>query len=263
MAIVGIESKIINYIDDLYTDTGNRYRFAKVIEDNMSVGCGEGRCHYISIQYLKKSMAKLANQLQAGLIRQDEFDSDIDTLVAAVSAGVALSLSGREKAARDDIYEKVTEHQMKVKQGLRSQDFLKDLNYLLYYLNSVDKNLRPGNSKWNSSIGKYYDPDRWVYINQRGEEASSNKSLDIHGDEELQSWDFGQFERNAIHLISDVDRDKYSILAGLLKIKPPKLCSAKIKGTNTVIAFSSNNEFKFIEDSPYEQIKNVRFYFLN
>lgn len=261
MAIVGKESKIISYIGDLYTDTGNRYSFAKVIEDNMLVGRGEGRCHYISIQYLKESMAELANQLQAGLIGQDEFDSDIDTLVAAVSAGAALNLSGRQKAARDDIYEKVTEHQMKVKQGLGSQDFLKDLNYLLYYLNSVDKNLRPGNSNWNSSVSKYYDPDRWVYINHSGEEVSSNKSLDINGDEELLSCDFGQFERNAIHLISDVDISKYSILAGLLKIQPPQLCSAIIDGTDTVIAFSSNNEFEFMGDSAYQALDDVPFYF--
>lgn len=36
-------------------------------------------------------------------------------------------------------------------------------NALLYILNNAQSNLRPGNAKWNNSIGSAYDPIEWYY----------------------------------------------------------------------------------------------------
>lgn len=50
-------------------------------------------------------------------------------------------------------------------------------NELLYVLNNVIINLRPGDARWNRSIRECYDPEEW-YCNSRGFVISS--STDVH-----------------------------------------------------------------------------------
>lgn len=238
----------------IFSAAADRYCFEQVInkvlqiEDEMT----QARCHYISFLYLKKSLTKLANLLVQGSIMRETFNSDVDILTAAVLTGEGTeSVDHRYKGNVESIYEQVHICGEYVKNtDVTSDDFVRGLNLLLFYMNSVYDNLRIGNRSWNSSIGEYYDPDRWVVSGADGRLTNSNLALDIRFDQDYQDNE-GGFPENIFHLISAVDAGKLNILLALKSLPAPQMFTAIYNGRP--IIYSSNNAFAFGQREEYEE----------
>lgn len=238
----------------IFSAAADRYCFEQVInkalqiEDEMT----QARCHYISFLYLKNSLTKLANLLVQGSIMRETFNSDVDILTEAVLTGEGTeSVDHRYKDNVESIYEQVRRCGEYVKNtDVTSDDFVRGLNLLLYYMNSVYDNLRIGNRSWNSSIGKYYDPDRWVFSGADGRLLNSNLALDIRLDQDYRDNE-GGFPENTFYLISAVDAGKLNILFNLESVPKPQMFTAIYNGRP--IIYSSNNAFAFGQKEEYEE----------
>lgn len=249
MASVGKYKNVIEDRGFEYEDTGDRYKFASVINNILSVE-EEDKCHYISFNYLKESLTELANMLRRGEISQGEFDNDIDALTDAVLKGEGTpGLSRDQSRAIQDIYTNVSFYRNSVTRGIASKGFLRDINLLLYYLNSVDRNLRVGNANWNHSIGKYYDPDRWLFAGADGKLQCSNQSYNIKNDSDYGN-DGNTYDANTFYLVSQVDIDKLDAAYRVQKVKPIEMFTAEYRRIPMI--YSSNNCFAFQEISEYQ-----------
>lgn len=229
-----------------------RYKFEDIISEVLKPGDGKDRCHYISFSYLKESLAFLAGELKKNNITQADFNHDIDVLTYAVLIGEDTpGLSEEQSRKIQNIYYNVENYRDSVKRGTSSNSFLRDINLLLYYLNSVDKNLRIGNKSWNQSIGNYYDPDRWLFAGENGRLQSSNISynimhdIDYGGDEEV-------YASNTFYLVSQVDIDKLDAAYCVKKVKPIKMFTAEY--LQVPMMYSSNNLFA-LESDGYKECR--------
>lgn len=239
--------------DIIFSAAADRYCFEEIINKALQIeNKMQAKCHYISFLYLKNSLTNLANLLVQGSIMRKKFNSDIDILTEAVLTGEGTeSVDHRYKGNVESIYEQVQRCGQYVKNtDVTSDDFVRGLNLLLYYMNSVYDNLRIGNSRWNSSIGEYYDPDRWVFSGADGRLTNSNLALDIRFDQNYRDNE-GGFPENTFYLISEVDIRKLNILFKLKSVPAPQMFTAIYNGRP--IIYSSNNAFAFGQREEYEE----------
>lgn len=237
----------------IFSAAADRYCFEEIINKALQIkNKMQAKCHYISFLYLKNSLTNLANLLVQGSITQVMFNSDVDILTAAVLTGEGTErVDCSYKGKVESIYGQVHEYGECIKnKDVTSDDFVRGLNLLLYYMNSVYDNLRIGNSRWNSSIGEYYDPDRWVFSGADGRLLNSNLALDIRFDQDYRDNE-GGFPENTFYLISEVDIRKLKILFNLESVPAPQMFTAIYNGRP--IIYSSNNAFEFGQSGEFRE----------
>lgn len=177
---------------------------------------------------MKNALTTSAQEFYLGNLTQVEFAGNIINLASAVTTGDRANPAGRQKAAIDEVYNQIkpcTNYIAAVTDN--TQDISGKLNELLYYLNSADANLRPGNSSWNRS----YDPYGWVHCGSDG--RIDNGNIDFNSDSE------SVYKADCFYLANDTDCTKYSLLCNLNGIEPPALYTAIYDGKP--ILYSSCN----------------------
>lgn len=217
-----------------------RYDFISAVKQLTPCGDGENICHYISFDYMKNVFTTSAQEFYLGNLTQTEFADNIRNLAAAVKTGDRANATGRQKAAIDEVYNQIkscTNYIAAVTDN--TQDISGKLNELLYYLNSADANLRPGNSSWNRSLGNLYDPYGWVHCGPNGRIDNTNLELKPK-DLEV------SYNANCFYLVNDTDCKKYDLLLKLKNVNPPELYTAIYDGKP--IMYSSCN-FDLVLDS--------------
>lgn len=209
-----------------------RYDFISAVKQLTPCGDGENICHYISFDYMKNALTTSAQEFYLGNLTQTEFADNIRNLAAAVTTGDRANPAGRQKAAIDEVYNQIkpcTNYITAVTDN--TQDMSGKLNELLYYLNSADANLRPGDARWNRSLGNAYDPYTWVHCGSDG--RIDNGNIDFNSDSE------SVYKADCFYLANDTDCTKYSLLCNLNGIEPPALYTAIYDGKP--ILYSSCN----------------------
>lgn len=217
-----------------------RYDFISAVKQLTPCGDGENICHYISFDYMKNALTTSAQEFYLGNLTQTEFADNIRNLAAAVTTGDRANPAGRQKTAIDEVYNQIkscTNYIAAVTDN--TQDISGKLNELLYYLNSADANLRPGNSSWNRSLGNLYDPYGWVHCGPNGRIDNTNLELKPK-DLEV------SYNANCFYLVNDTDCKKYDLLLKLKNVNPPELYTAIYDGKP--IMYSSCN-FDLVLDS--------------
>lgn len=242
MGTVSKSTAIITYTQSAgYSCSQNdRYDFISAVKQLTKRGDGEDICHYISFDYMKNVLTTSAQEFYCGHLTKAEFADNIRNLAAAVTSGERANATGTQKAAIDAVYTGIDECVNYIAAVTdNTQDMSGKLNELLYYLNSADANLRPGDAKWNRSLGNLYDPCDWVHCGPDGKIDSSNLKLD---EDDLKKV----YAKNCFYLVNDTDCKKYDLLLKLKNVNKPELYTAIYDGKP--IIYSSCN-FNFVLDS--------------
>lgn len=210
-----------------------RYDFINAVKQLTPCGDGENICHYISFDYMKNVLTTSAQEFYLGNLTQTEFADNIRNLAAAVKTGERANATGRQKTAIDAVYtgiDRCVNYITAVTDN--TQDMSGKLNELLYCLNSADANLRPGDARWNRSLGNAYDPYGWVHCGPDGKIDNTNLKLEPK-DFEV------SYKANCFYLTTDTDYTKYGLLCSLHRIDPPAFYTAIYDGKP--ILYSSCN----------------------
>lgn len=156
--------------------------FATHIKNKYKLAEGQACCHRVSYKYMERLLVNMFNKLTSGKIDIDNRDTALEYMWNAFYVNDRYS----------DLYDKANKEYLKA-QLLLLQKITSDelqsandrgracniMNSALYYFNSADLNLRPGNASWNSSVGPDFDPEKYeivfmignilAVVNQNGE----------------------------------------------------------------------------------------------
>lgn len=236
MAIVGQGTKIIIFNAGGYSATNKRYDFTEAAK-SIPKSAGEDLCHYISFDYIKSTLVAAANKFYRGEHDYNTFLQNIRLLCEAVKTGEHKVNTPAMNAVYTNIdmavaaLESVSDN---------TQDMSDTLNTLLYNLNSADTNLRPGNSNWNHSISKEYDPESWVYCGSNGQIKYTNLELTDEERAEIEEIVKADGNTKCFYLVNYTDCKKYELLCSLNGIDEPSIFSAKYIQGNKLLYSSAN-----------------------
>lgn len=254
MAIVGQGTKIIIFNAGGYSATNKRYDFTEAAK-SIPKSAGEDLCHYISFDYIKSTLVAAANKFYRGEHDYNTFLQNIRLLCEAVKTGEHKVNTPAMNAVYTNIdmavaaLESVSDN---------TQDMSDTLNTLLYNLNSADTNLRPGDSRWNRSIGGEYDPYGWVHFNAEGKIDNTNLNLSNDNKADIEGR---KHNNSCFYLANDIDCIKYALLDSLKDIVLPSILSAKYEGKELLYS-SANYIFDFSPDSnDYYKCNDNVYYF--
>lgn len=257
MAIVGQGTKIIIF-NAGYSASADRYNFINAAQ-SIHTSSSEDLCHYISFDYIKSALVDAANKFYKGEHVKNTFLQNIRLLCEAVKTGERKVNTPAMNAVYTNIdaavaaLESVSDN---------TQDMSDTLNTLLYNLNSADTNLRPGNSNWNHSISKEYDPESWVYCGSNGQIKYTN--LELTDEERAEIEEIVQADGNTkcFYLVNYTDCKKYELLCSLNEIEPPSIFSAQHINGNKLLYSSANYILDFDNNTKhYRKNRESVYYF--
>lgn len=248
---VGKNTPIITF-NRGYSAANERYDFISAVSRIVKTQQSEDICHYISFSYMRHVLVTAANYFYKGTHTKEQFMHNLNTLAEAVQSGEERKLTRKDDAAMNELYGEIKNClqwlQTNLSNAVRTADMSQILNTLLYDLNSVEKNLRAGDARWNHSIGAMYDPYGWVHINADGEIDCTNLVL---SEDDVANIAPAIIEKECFYMVLPVDCKKYDLLSSLCGIDPPKIFSASYdeeEGTKELLYSSANYIFDFDPD---------------
>lgn len=182
----------------------NRWNFKKYVKDTLSYGDNVARCHRVSYSVIEQILNMVFNAVKSGEMSDEEKNEVLEMIYQTFYPE-----EPEEESEEHQNYEELTECMgilgEVTGEKLQEDDSCKRigavLNRLLFCLNSCIRNLRLGNSSWNSSIGEYFDPVSWEVALLKGDKLCFVFNQDgVHAPVEVES-----IECEGIYLTDAVD----------------------------------------------------------
>lgn len=132
-----------------------RNQFTREVYNDVHPEEGESICHSISSRNIDEVLVQLLNNF-----RQNNLEIRINNLISALDP---VNQSLDETEGIRNVARLLCEQIMRLQNG----EINHTLAHLCQMLYNARRNLRAGNSRWNSSIGECFDPEEWFhYQNQ-------------------------------------------------------------------------------------------------